>query len=131
MSTSKPKRKKTVIEINASFAKAETEFEARGITVSITPPLDEDYFIARVKLYRDQAVQIFPKFGTIGCGFAKETDWNTNLPIACAAEKTADHIFHNRKYKKITRKQVIKAITILQDFCVEMGLEKRERIGTF
>ena len=57
-------------------------------------------------------------------------DWNTNLPIACAAEKTADHIFHNRKYKKITRRQVIKAIRVLQAFCVETGLEKRERIGT-
>ena len=129
MSTTK--RKKTVIEVNASFAPANDTFEAKGgVLVSITPPLDENYFIARIKLYRDQAVQIFPKFGTIGCGFAKETDWNTNLPIACAAEKTADHILHNKKYKKITRKQVIKAITVLQDWCVDMGLEKRERIGT-
>jgi hypothetical protein len=128
MSTSK----KIVIEVNSSFVKAEDEFVAKGgITVSITPPLDEDYFIARIKLHRDQAVQVFPKFGTVGCGFAKEKDWNTNLPIACAAEKIADHILHNKKYKKITRWQVIKAIRALQDFCVEAGLEKRERIGTF
>jgi hypothetical protein len=125
------KTKKIVIEVNASFAKAKDTFMTKDGVVSITPPLDEDYFIARVRLFRDQAVQIFPKFGTIGCGFAKEKDWNTNLPIGCAAGKTADHIWHNRKYKRITRKQVVKAITVLQEFCVEAGLLQRERIGTF
>lgn|SRR5271156_3715464 len=125
------KSKKIVIEVNASFVKAEDEFVAKGIPVLITPPLDEEYFIARVKLFRNQAVQVFPKFGTIGCGFSQEEDWNTNLPIACAAEKTAKHIWHNRKYKKITRKQVVQAITALQEWCIVMGLEKRERIGTF
>jgi hypothetical protein len=123
--------KKITIEVNESFVQAQDSFVAVGnVPVLITPPLDEDYFIARVRLTRGQAVQVFPKFEIIGCGFAKEKDWNTNLPIACTAEQIADHIWHNRRYKVITRKQLIKAIVALQDWCVEMGLEKRGRIGT-
>lgn len=127
-----PKKKRIVVEVNANFAKAEDEFVAKGgVPVMVTPPLDEDYFIARVRLCRDQAVQVFPKFGIVGCGFAQEEDWNTNLPIACSAGRIAGHIWRNRKYKRITREQVVAAILALQEWCVAAGLEKRERIGGF
>ena len=102
------------IELNSRFHPATTEFGAPGRTTSITPPIDADYFIARVPLVMDQAIVIFPKFLTIGCGFAQEEDWNTNLPITVKAEKIFEHIKHNKKYAEITDEQCIEAIRMLQ-----------------
>jgi len=62
---------------------------------SVTPAIDEDYWLYRVRLTQTQAVVAFPKFGTIGIGFAVEEDWNTNLPWTTLAEKILDHIWHN------------------------------------
>lgn len=67
-------------------------------------------------LYKDQAIVIFPKFGTIGCGFAQEEDWNTNLPLSCDAEEIYNHIRHNKKYKQITDAQCLAAIRELRDW---------------
>jgi hypothetical protein len=66
-------------------------------------------------LYRDQAIVCFPKFGLIGCGFALEEDWNTNLPLGCSAEEIYAHIAHNKKYKHITEDECIAAIKLLQE----------------
>jgi hypothetical protein len=88
----------------------------RGGTASImmAPIVDDSYWKYRVKLYKDQAVIGFPKFCTIGVGFAKEEDWNTNLPYTCSAEEICKHIWHNKKYSNITKEQVIEAITLIQ-----------------
>ena len=111
------------IEVNPNFKKDNTEFTSKsGVQVSITPPIDDQYYIARVVIYRDQAINIFPKFFIIGCGFAQEEDWNTNLPISCDAEEIYDHIKHNKKYSCITKKQCIEAISALQDFVKENKL---------
>jgi hypothetical protein len=99
-----------IVEVNADFKAANTGTE----TFSITPPIEAEYFIARVVLYRDQAINIFPKFFTVGCGFAIEEDWNTNLPLATPAEEIYDHIAHNKHYDEITREQCIEAICALQ-----------------
>lgn len=102
------------VEINSRFAQAETEFSTSNGTLMITPPLDEDYWAYRVRLKHGQAIIAFPKFGTIGCGFAKEEDWNTNLPISRKAEEIYEHIKHNKKYKDIARAECIAAIEAIQ-----------------
>ena len=103
------------VEINARFAKAKDSFEHKGGLVLITPPLDEDYWLYRVPLKRGQSIVAFPKFGLIGCGFAKEEkDWNTNLPINCDAVKIYEHIRVN-KGPGITRQQCIDAIKAIQE----------------
>lgn len=71
-------------------------------------------WVARVVLHKDQAIVCFPKFGTIGCGFAQEEDWNTNLPIRCGAEEIYQHIKHNKKYEEITDEMCLEAIRALQ-----------------
>ena len=52
-----------------------------GGVLMVTPALSESYWAYRVKLSDKQAMLGFPKFGTIGIGFAIEEDWNTNLPF--------------------------------------------------
>ena len=108
------------IEVNSTFQPASTDFRCPAGTISITPPLDENYFIARVPLHRDQAIVAFPKFGTIGCGFAQEKDWNTNLPISCGAEKIFNHIKHNKKYRAIKDTDCIAAIKLLQEWAAAL-----------
>lgn len=83
--------------------------------LAMTPPIDESYWEYRVKLHKDQAIVAFPKFFTIGVGFAQEEDWNTNLPYSCDAEEIADHIWHNHKYDEITRDMVVSAIKLIQE----------------
>lgn len=85
-----------------------------GPTVSITPPIDEDYWEFRVRLSETQAIVGFPKFFTIGIGFAVEDDWNTNLPYTCTAEQIYDHIEHNKGDDAISREDCLEAIRIVQ-----------------
>jgi hypothetical protein len=109
-----------MIEVNKQFIESDTEIHTKtGGIVSITPPIGSSYFIARVPLFKDQAIQIFPKFFTIGCGFAQEEDWNTNLPLGCDAVKIYGHIRHNKKYSEITDEQCIAAIEELQGWWAE------------
>lgn len=103
------------IEVNRKFQPANNDTPLEGgLMVSITPDINADYFIARVPLFQDQSIVIFPKFGTIGCGFAQEEDWNTNLPIRSDAKVIYDHIAKNKKYPEITEEQCIEAIRMLQ-----------------
>ncbi len=81
----------------------------------LTPPIDEDYWLYRVRLGADQAIVAFPKFGIIGIGFAREEDWNTNLPYRCSAEEIYQHIAHNKGDDSITREHCIEAIRIIQN----------------
>ena len=85
-----------------------------GGLVSMTPPIDEDYWEFRVRLTDTQAIVGFPKFNTIGIGFAVEEDWNTNLPYRCDAEDILDHIWHNAGEESITREDVLEAIRMVQ-----------------
>lgn len=68
---------------------------AGSATVLLTPKIDEEYWSYRVRLNHRQAVIAFPKFGTIGVGFAREDDWNTNLPYTCSTLEIVSHIWHN------------------------------------
>jgi hypothetical protein len=83
--------------------------------VMITPPLDEDYWEYRVQLSPLQAIVGFPKFMTIGIGFAREEDWNTNLPYLCGTEQIFQHIAHNKGDDGISDDTVREAIRLIQE----------------
>ena len=83
--------------------------------VMMTPPIDEDYWTYRVKLNdAGQAIVGFPKFTTIGIGFAQEEDWNTNLPYTCDANEILAHIIHNCGDTSIKDADVLLAIAMVQ-----------------
>ena len=103
------------VEINANFVKANDSMQIDSTLLVITPPLNEDYWLFRVKLFEDQAIVGFPKFGTIGIGFAQEEDWNTNLPYTCNTQQIYDHIKHNKQYEQITDEQGLEAIRLIQE----------------
>jgi hypothetical protein len=86
-----------------------------GGLAMMTPKLGGDYWQYRVVVSDEQAVVGFPKFTTIGVGFAVEDDWNTNYPYTIPAAETYDHIAHNAGDEAITREVVIRAIELIQD----------------
>lgn len=112
------------LEINKDFAEANNIVNLGFARLELTPPLNEDYWLFRVKLHKDQAIVGFPKFGTIGIGFAQETDWNTNLPYTQNAEAILMHIAHNRKYDEISSEDCLEAIRMIQE--AAKALQKRE-----
>lgn len=102
------------IEINTRFVQKDRAVTDGNHTILITPPISEDYYLFRIHLYKNQYLLAFPKFCTIGIGFAQEEDWNTNLPYTCKKEEIYNHIKHNKKYKEIKKSEIIKAIELLQ-----------------
>lgn len=82
---------------------------------STPPPVGEDYWLYRVRVADGQAVVGFPKFSTVGIGFAVETDWNTNLPYTCDTVEIYEHIEHNRGDESIRREDCIEAIRMIQN----------------
>lgn len=105
---------KLKLEINQKFMEENTEFKVGKSVVLVTPPLDEDYWLLRVKVSETQAVVGFPKFFTIGIGFAIEEDWNTNLPYSCDAEDIFKHISHNKGDESILDSDCVEAIKMIQ-----------------
>lgn len=81
----------------------------------MTPFVHEGYWKYRVRVSEKQAVVGFPKFSTIGIGFAVEEDWNTNFPYTVDAAAIYDHIEHNKGDDSISRERVIRAIEMIQD----------------
>lgn len=106
---------KLILEIKKQQDNTPTYESDKGSTLMFTPEINDEYWAYRVKLYKDQAIVGFPKFCTIGIGFAQEEDWNTNLPYTCEPQKICDHIWHNRLYHEITKEQVIEAIKLIQN----------------
>lgn len=104
------------IEINGAFVKANDTFKIpNGEIISITPPLDEKYWIMRVPLSEKQAIVCFPKFFTVGIGFQiEDKDWNTNLPYTEEPEYIFNHIKCNKGDDSISDKNCIEAIKLLQ-----------------
>jgi hypothetical protein len=90
-------------------------FGVGGVRLSLTPSLGEDYWLYRVRLTEKQALLGFPKFFTVGIGFAVEEDWNTNLPYTYDAEEIYEHIEHNRGDEAITREHCLEAIRLIQE----------------
>ena len=81
----------------------------------MSPPLGEDYWLYRVRLSDRQAIVGFPKYTTIGVGFAVEDDWNTNLPYRQPAEDIYDHIKHNKGDDGIADADCLAAIRPVQE----------------
>lgn len=81
-----------------------------------TPPIDEDYWSFRVRLTPTQAVVGFPKFSTIGIGFAVEdASWNTNLPYTTETGRIFEHIACNKGDDAISDADVLEAIRMVQE----------------
>ena len=84
--------------------------------VAMTPQLGEAYWSYRVLLSERQAILGFPKFFTIGIGFAVEDeDWNTNLPYTSDAVEIFDHIKDNKGDDAISDEDCIAAIRLIQE----------------
>lgn len=82
----------------------------------LTPSPSENYWSYRVRLTERQAIIGFPKFFTIGIGFAvEEDDWNCNFPYTCTAEEIYEHIKDNAGDDSITREDCLAAIRMIQD----------------
>lgn len=97
-----------------------------GVEVAVTPPIGEDYWCYRVRLSPKQAVVGFPKFSTIGIGFAVEkADWNTNLPYHCPAGKILKHIRANKGSRRIADRDVLTAIEMIQTAAMADRNEER------
>jgi hypothetical protein len=86
-----------------------------GGIAMLTPAIDEDYWAYRVRLSDGQAIVGFPKFMTIGIGFAVEEDWNTNLPYTCETEEIFEHIRDNKGDDEIADDDVRAAIALVQE----------------
>jgi hypothetical protein len=90
-------------------------FKAGDTALMMTPPISDDYWEYRVMVGEGQAIVGFPKFMTIGIGFAVEDDWNTNLPFTCEAEEIWKHIRHNKGNDSIPDEWCIEAIRLVQE----------------
>ena len=85
------------------------------VEIMTTPPIDENFWLLRVKVSDKQAVVAFPKFCTIGIGFqVEDADWNLNLPYRCDAKEIYKHIVKNKGDHRISRATCIIAIKMLQ-----------------
>ncbi len=102
-----------VLQINKFHIDKSPSLGNAAVTVLITPPIDEDYWLYRVPVSDKQAIVAFRKFGVIGIGFQHEEDWNTNLPSSCPAEEIYNHIEHNRL--DADKNKCIEAIELIRD----------------
>jgi hypothetical protein len=91
----------------------ETGVLAGGL-VMMTPNICPEYWEYRVVLSPYQAVLGFPKFGTVGIGFADEEDWNTNLPYGIRTAITVRHICHNAGGDSITPVMIAEAVELVR-----------------
>jgi hypothetical protein len=106
------------VEFNTRFKPSDDTFVIGEAVAMITPPVGQDYWLFRVKLFKEHAIIGFPKFSTIGIGFAiEDADWNTNLPYDYSPEQIYSHIKANRKYDEITKEECIKAIALITKHC--------------
>jgi len=105
-----------VLEVNADYI---SDADKEGIDIPgimITPAVgDDEYWLFRVKVSDSQSIIGFPKFGTIGIGFQKEKDWNTNLSYQTPANRILEHIRFNKGDDNISDDVCLKAIRLIQD----------------
>jgi hypothetical protein len=85
-----------------------------GTVIALPPSLGEDYWAYRVMLGDRQAIVGFPKFFTVGIGFAVEDDWNTNFPYTCETGEIFAHVAHNKGDDSIADGDVREAIRMVQ-----------------
>lgn len=105
-------KKLTVERRNQENETGVAQIDEAGV-VLVAPLVDEDYWSYRVKLSDTQAIVGFPKYNTIGVGFAVEEDWNTNLPYSVGVDRLFKHIKHNKGDKTILDTDVRRAIKLI------------------
>jgi len=112
-----------VVEVNENFAADKNStFLAGNTKVMVTPPLNENYWLLRVKVSDKQSVVAFPKFFTIGIGFQHEDeDWNTNLPWVLPSSEILNHIAVNKGRAPLHK--CLQAIQLLKKKIKEMNLD--------
>ena len=124
-------KQKLVLEVNQKFVDGDKNiFKFGNSTVMVTPPLDEDYWQFRVMVDKDQAIVGFPKFSSIGIGFAKEDDWNTNLPSDTPTNELWNHIKRNKYFASIPDDVCIRAIKMVQKAAGEFFRAQKEMEDT-
>jgi hypothetical protein len=109
--------KKLTVEYKKGFEPCKDSINTGKVLIMFTPAINQDYYIMRVVLYKDQALVAFPKFSLIGVGFAIESDWNTNLPYQTETERLYEHIKVNKKYRAITKQTCLEGLKLLQEAC--------------
>ncbi|MEI6487732.1 MAG: hypothetical protein WCP52_02150 [Bacteroidota bacterium] len=110
------KKSQLILEVNKKYFGGDENNVKLGNTLFvITPPIDEEYWQFRVMVDKEQAIVGFPKFNTLGIGFAKEDDWNTNLPYNSSTNEIWEHIKRNKYFASISDKDCIKAIKMVQN----------------
>lgn len=108
--------KTLTLEVKENTPLAEPNMVIGDTHVMVTPAIDEDFWLFRVKVSEDQAVVGFPKFGTFGIGYQyEEESWNTNLPYTCPAEEILAHIACNKGDESIPDEQCLEAIEIIKN----------------
>lgn len=101
-------------------SKAQVNKTLETTNIILAPLVNEDYWLFRVKVSETQAVVGFPKFSTIGIGFAREDeDWNTNLPYGCGTNMIVHHIRRNND-EGISKEVIHDAIVLIQDAAREL-----------
>lgn len=111
---------------NMGIMSSENPITGKKSVLLVTPKLDEEYWLARVKIGKEQAVVCFPKFMTIGIGCQIEkNDWNTNLPYTCSAEEIYHHIRKNAP--SVKKEKFVAAIEELQKY-IRTDLLREENI---
>jgi hypothetical protein len=117
--------KKLTVEYKKGFEPSNDTIRTNEGLIMFTPDISEDYWLMRVKLYKDQSLIAFPKYGSIGIGFAQESDWNTNLPYQVEAERLYKHIRRNKKYRAITKQTCLEGLKLLQEACKQYEADKK------
>jgi len=118
------------LEVNPKFSgdqgiRVGRESGGQQFSTAITPAIGEDdYWLAKVMVNKTQAVICFPKFGTIGIGFLKEVDWNTNLPYTSPAKKIYHHIECNRG--RALPDACLKAVEMLKRYAQKVMAEREK-----
>jgi hypothetical protein len=98
----------------------------------VTPPINEDYWEYRVQLGEGQAILGFPKFNTIGVGFAlEEKSWNSNLPFRFSTEDIWEHIKRNRGKTTAKPQEIKKAIEMVCEAAAQDRGEPRDLTHSF
>lgn len=118
---SKNRTYKLSVEINQN---ANIDKSFLGGRLVVTPPIGEDWWTLRVKVSAKQSILVFPKFGIFGCGFAKEIDWNTNLPIACQVGELWNHIKVNRA--GVSEEKCLAALNLIREEAFKLGLYTKD-----
>lgn len=105
------------LECNPNVVDSTQIFKGSGPGVVMMTPSDigkEDYWAFRVKVGEGQSVISFPKFCTLGVGFAQEKDdWNTNLPCTVDEKELFEHIRCNKGSDLIPDERCLAAIRMV------------------